>query len=228
MGGRASARGDRRADERPIRRRGRPPGRGGAHRPVLPPKDQRRRRVEPDRPDADPSRGGLRPAPVRRTAHHPGASDAHRRPHSHQESHTSAWYRRPSTRQRGYSRQVPQADRPRYLLTAPDRDRKHDPQHRHSRRHCSPDDPAHPDRVVATRLIRLDLYRPKNFTVAWPLVARAQQPAMPMKTLSIITERRGADLPLLLDQPLYFGPNKVALANVQQLIYQLPLASLSG
>ena len=28
---------------------------------------------------------------------------------------------------------------------------------------------------------------------AWPLAARAQQPAIPMKTLSIITERSGAD-----------------------------------
>jgi hypothetical protein len=30
---------------------------------------------------------------------------------------------------------------------------------------------------------------------AWPLAARAQQPAMPMKTLSIITERSAADFP---------------------------------
>jgi hypothetical protein len=31
---------------------------------------------------------------------------------------------------------------------------------------------------------------------AWPLTIHAQQPAMPMKTLSIITERRGADSPI--------------------------------
>jgi hypothetical protein len=31
---------------------------------------------------------------------------------------------------------------------------------------------------------------------AWPLAARAQQPAMPMKTLSIITERRATDFPI--------------------------------
>jgi len=31
---------------------------------------------------------------------------------------------------------------------------------------------------------------------AWPLAARAQQPAMPVKSLSIITERRATDFPI--------------------------------
>jgi hypothetical protein len=31
---------------------------------------------------------------------------------------------------------------------------------------------------------------------AWPLAAHAQQPAIPMKTLSIITERRATDFPI--------------------------------
>jgi hypothetical protein len=31
---------------------------------------------------------------------------------------------------------------------------------------------------------------------AWPLTIHAQQPAMPMKTLSIITERRATDFPI--------------------------------
>ena len=32
--------------------------------------------------------------------------------------------------------------------------------------------------------------------VTWPLAARAQQPEIPMKTLSIITERRATDFPI--------------------------------
>ena len=31
---------------------------------------------------------------------------------------------------------------------------------------------------------------------AWPITGRAQQPAMPMKSLSIITERRATDFPI--------------------------------
>jgi hypothetical protein len=31
---------------------------------------------------------------------------------------------------------------------------------------------------------------------AWPLTIHAQQPAMPMKSLSIITERRATDFPI--------------------------------
>src|SRR6202161_4797710 len=109
IAGRAPAAGDRRSDERRLRRRCGPPRWRRAHRPVPPGPDQPRRRLGADRQDTDAPRKGLRQPPDRRAAHHPGAPDPHRRQHPHRQGRPPARHRRPEPDQRRYPRQVRQA-----------------------------------------------------------------------------------------------------------------------